>query len=75
VRQEKNIHPNVDWPCGRLYHYMGLPIDLYTPLFVVARTVGWCAHVIEKLDNNRIMRPRSLYTGAPRRAWKPTVER
>lgn len=69
VRREKNIPPNVDWPCGRLYHYMGLPIDIYTPLFVVARVVGWSAHVIEQLDNNRIMRPRSLYTGSSPRTW------
>jgi citrate synthase len=75
VRQEKNLPPNVDWPCGRLYHYLGLPIDLYTPLFVVARTVGWCAHVIEQLDDNRLMRPRSLYVGPAVRKWKPMDKR
>src|SRR5207248_9741202 len=48
----KKLPPNVDWPCARLYHYLGLPVDLYTPLFVVARLVGWSAHVIEQLDNN-----------------------
>ena len=60
---EKKLPPNVDWPCARLYHYLGLPRDLYTPLFVIARVVGWSAHVIEQLDNNRIMRPRALYNG------------
>jgi citrate synthase len=75
VRKEKNLPPNVDWPCGRLYHYLGLPIDLYTPLFVVARTVGWCAHVIEQLDDNRLMRPRSLYVGPAVRKWKPMDKR
>ncbi len=59
----KKLPPNVDWPCARLYHYLGLPMDLFTPLFVIARVVGWSAHVIEQLDNNRIMRPRALYTG------------
>lgn len=71
VWSEKKLPPNVDWPCGRLYHYLGLPIDLYTPLFVVARAVGWCAHVIEQLDNNRLMRPRSLYIGHESRRFKP----
>ncbi len=75
VRREKKLPPNVDWPCGRLYHYLGLPIDLYTPLFVVARVVGWSAHVIEQLDNNRIMRPLSLYTGAAARNFQPIEKR
>jgi 2-methylcitrate synthase/citrate synthase II len=60
---QKKLPPNVDWPCARLYHYLGLPMDLYTPLFVIARVVGWSAHVIEQLDNNRLMRPRAIYKG------------
>src|SRR5690606_10532877 len=75
VWHAKKLPPNVDWPCGRLYHYLGLPIDLYTPLFVVARTAGWCAHVIEQLDNNRLMRPRSIYVGQPLRKWQPLEAR
>jgi len=75
VWSEKRIPPNVDWPCARLYHYFGLPKDLYTPLFVVARVVGWSAHIIEQLDNNRIMRPRSIYKGPALRKWKPEGER
>ncbi len=75
VRQEKKLPPNVDWPCARLYHYLGLPIDLYTPLFVVARVVGWSAHVIEQLANNRLIRPRAIYTGLADRPWKPVNER
>jgi citrate synthase len=75
VWNEKRIPPNVDWPCARLYHYFGLPEDLYTPLFVVARVVGWSAHVIEQLDNNRIVRPRSIYKGPPLRKWKPVEQR
>jgi citrate synthase len=75
VMQEKQLPANVDWPCARLYHYLGLPIHLFTPLFVVARTVGWSAHVIEQLDNNRLMRPRSLYVGPGMRKWKPVNER
>jgi citrate synthase len=75
VMQEKQLPANVDWPCARLYHYLGLPIHLFTPLFVVARTVGWSAHVIEQLDNNRLMRPRSLYTGPQPRKWQPIQQR
>jgi citrate synthase len=75
VRNEKKLPPNVDWPCARLYHYLGLPIDLYTPLFVAARVVGWAAHIIEQLDNNRLIRPRAIYNGMAERKWKPVGER
>jgi 2-methylcitrate synthase/citrate synthase II len=75
VWTEKRIPPNVDWPCARLYHYFGLPKDLYTPLFVVARVVGWSAHIIEQLDNNRIMRPRAIYKGPAVRKWGPIADR
>jgi citrate synthase len=75
VWSEKKIPPNVDWPCARLYHYFGLPPDLYTPLFVVARVVGWSAHIIEQLDHNRIMRPRSIYRGPAPRKWVPVERR
>jgi citrate synthase len=75
VRNEKKLPPNVDWPCARLYHYLGLPIDLYTPLFVVARVVGWSDHVIEQLDNNRLIRPRAIYNGVAERKWVPIGQR
>jgi citrate synthase len=75
VMEQKQLPANVDWPCARLYHYLSLPIRLFTPLFVVARTVGWSAHVIEQLDNNRLMRPRSLYVGPASRRWRPLAER
>ena len=66
---EKGLPPNLDWPSARLYHYMGLEVDLYTPLFVLSRVVGWSAHVIEQSDNNRLIRPRSRYTGPGPRDW------
>jgi 2-methylcitrate synthase/citrate synthase II len=69
VRAEKNLPPNLDWPSARLYYYMDLEIDLYTPLFVLSRVTGWSAHVIEQLDNNRLIRPRARYTGAAARKW------
>jgi 2-methylcitrate synthase/citrate synthase II len=75
VWEEKKLPPNLDWPSARLYDYMGLPVELYTPLFVLSRVSGWSAHVIEQLDNNRLIRPRARYTGPPRRSWKPLAER
>ena len=72
---EKKMFPNLDWPAGRLYHAMGLEIPLYTPIFVMSRVTGWTAHVIEQLDNNRLIRPRALYKGPERRSVKPIGER
>jgi citrate synthase len=60
---EKNLHPNLDWPAGRLYHALGLEKLLYTPIFVMARVTGWSAHVIEQSEHNRLIRPRGRYTG------------
>jgi 2-methylcitrate synthase/citrate synthase II len=75
VTAQKLLPPNVDWPSARLYHYMGLDIDLYTPIFAMARVAGWAAHIIEQLDHNRLMRPRALYIGPPHREVKPIVDR
>ncbi len=75
IWEEKKLPPNLDWPSARLYHYMGLPIELYTPIFVLSRTAGWAAHVIEQHDNNRLIRPRARYTGPAPRAWVPIAER
>jgi citrate synthase len=72
---EKNLHPNLDWPAGRLYHAMGLEVPLYTPIFVMSRVAGWSAHVMEQLAHNRIIRPRSRYTGPTMRPVKPLAER
>jgi len=70
VVREKRLPPNLDWPSARLYYYLGLPVELYTPLFVVSRVTGWSAHVMEQCENNRIIRPRSIYTGEPARSWQ-----
>jgi citrate synthase len=72
---DKNMYPNLDWPAGRLYHAMKLEIPLYTPIFAMSRITGWAAHVIEQLDNNRLIRPRALYKGPEKRAVKPIAER
>jgi citrate synthase len=63
LEREKEMYPNLDWPAGRLYHALGLEVPLYTPIFVVSRVAGWSAHIIEQLDNNRLIRPRARYTG------------
>ncbi|HVL14128.1 MAG TPA: citrate/2-methylcitrate synthase [Gemmata sp.] len=72
---EKNMYPNLDWPAGRLYHAMKLEIPLYTPIFAMSRIAGWAAHVVEQLDNNRLIRPRALYKGPAPRPVKPIAER
>ncbi len=73
--QEKGIFPNVDYPCGLVYYLMKLPTDVYTPLFVASRVVGWSAHAAEQHFNNRIIRPRSRYTGPALRSYVPIDQR
>ncbi|MGO9467768.1 MAG: citrate/2-methylcitrate synthase [Isosphaeraceae bacterium] len=75
VIREKKMLPNVDWPSARLYHYLGLHVDMYTPIFAMARVAGWSAHIIEQLDHNRLMRPRARYIGPPNRKVKSIDER
>jgi 2-methylcitrate synthase/citrate synthase II len=66
---KKNIHPNVDFPCGMTYFTMGIPVPQYTPIFVASRITGWCAHVMEQHGDNRLIRPLSLYTGPAEKKW------
>ena len=75
MAREKNLHPNLDWPAGRLYNALGLKNSLYTPIFVMSRVAGWSAHVIEQHEHNRLIRPRSRYTGPSTRAVKPLSSR
>jgi len=67
--RDKNIHPNVDFPCGMTYFIMGIPVPQYTPIFVAARITGWCAHIMEQHQNNRIIRPLAEYQGAMNLKW------
>ena len=62
--QRKNIHPNVDFPCGPTYYMMGIDIDFYTPIFVMSRITGWSAHIMEQHASNKLIRPLSKYRGA-----------
>ena len=75
LEREKNLHPNLDWPAGRLYHALGLDVPLYTPIFVMSRVTGWCAHIMEQAAHNRLIRPRARYTGPEVRAVRPIAER
>ena len=61
--EQKNIHPNLDFPSGPAYHMMGFDTDMFTPFFVMARITGWTAHIMEQLANNRLIRPLSEYIG------------
>jgi 2-methylcitrate synthase len=65
--QEKNIYPNLDFYSGPAYYLMGIDIDMFTPIFVMARITGWTAHVMEQLADNRLIRPLSQYTGPAER--------
>ena len=65
MKREKNINANVDFYSATVYYNLGIPVDLFTPLFAVSRISGWTAHVLEQLDNNRLIRPRAEYTGPP----------
>ena len=75
LEQEKSLFPNLDWPAGRLYHALGLEVPLYTPFFVASRITGWCAHIMEQLAHNRIIRPRGRYTGPDVREVVPLAKR
>jgi 2-methylcitrate synthase len=75
MQQEKGLYPNLDFYTAVAYLLMGIPRDLYTPVFVCSRITGWCAHVIEQQDHNRLIRPRALYTGPPPRSYVPLDER
>jgi 2-methylcitrate synthase len=64
---KKKIYPNLDFPAGPAYYMMGFEIDFFTPIFVMARTTGWSAHIMEQRANNRIIRPLSEYIGSAER--------
>ena len=72
VKAEKKLNPNVDFYSASTYYSLGIPIDLFTPIFAVSRMSGWTAHVLEQYHNNRLIRPRAEYKGNPDgMAWIP----
>jgi 2-methylcitrate synthase/citrate synthase II len=72
---EKGIFPNVDTPCAYAYYTLGIPIPLFTPIFVASRITGWSAHIIEQHEGNRILRPGHIYTGLEGKSFRPLAER
>jgi citrate synthase len=63
IKTEKKLNANVDFYSASTYHTLGIDVDLFTPIFAVSRVSGWTAHVIEQLDDNRLIRPRADYIG------------
>ena len=63
IKAEKKLNANVDFYSASTYTTLGIPIDLFTPIFAVSRIAGWAAHVMEQHDDNRLIRPRAEYTG------------
>ncbi|WP_435334059.1 citrate synthase [Haloarchaeobius sp. TZWWS8] len=73
--EEKGLAPNVDFYSASTYYQMGIPIDIYTPIFVMSRVGGWVAHVLEQYDDNRLIRPRARYTGPTDAEFVPVDQR
>jgi citrate synthase len=69
VNEAKGLYPNVDLYSGSVYRYLGIPNELFTPLFAASRVAGWAAHVLEQHADNKIIRPSAEYTGEPRRSF------
>ncbi len=65
IREKKKLNANVDFYSASTYYSLGIPIDLFTPIFAVSRMSGWTAHILEQYRNNRLIRPRADYTGQP----------
>ena len=72
---EKGIAPNVDFYSGSVYYQLGIPIDMYTPIFAMSRVGGWVGHVLEYQEDNRLIRPRARYTGPENQEFVPVEER
>ncbi len=75
MQKEKGLMPNVDFYSATVYHAMGIPTDIFTPIFAVSRVSGWIAHCMEQYEKNRIYRPRGKWQGKEGLTWKPADAR
>jgi citrate synthase len=75
MAEHTSFAPNVDFYSASLYHQMGIPFDLYTPIFALSRVGGWIAHILEQYEDNRLIRPRARYVGEQGREFVPIGER
>ena len=75
MAEEKGLAPNVDFYSASTYYQMGIPVDIYTPIFAMSRVGGWIAHVFEYIEENRLIRPRARYTGPEDQEFVPLEER
>lgn len=74
MRERKKLEANVDFYSATVYYSLGIPTDLFTPIFAISRTSGWTAHILEQLKNNRLYRPLTLYTGPDKLSPVPPIE-
>jgi len=72
---KKGMYPNVDFYSASTYYLMGIPLDLYTPIFAVSRISGWTGHILEQYANNKLIRPRAEYIGQRDRKYTPIADR
>ena len=72
---EKKIYPNLDFFAASAYYQCGIPIEFFTPIFVISRTAGWSAHILEQRKDNKIIRPKSKYIGSQQRQYVPINKR
>jgi citrate synthase len=75
MMREKKLYPNVDFYSASMYYMMGIPLELYTPIFAVSRISGWTAHVLEQYADNKLIRPRAEYLGAYNLPYTPIDKR